>query len=321
MRRGLRARSRASPTATPSVLIHGETGTGKELIARAHPRCGAGARTARSSPSTARPSRTRSSRASCSATRAAPSPTPRLQRTGLFVQASGGTLFLDEIGELPLDMQPKLLRALQERKVRPVGANKEIPFDARIVAATNREARGRGLREALPRGPLLPHQRREDRRAAAARARRRRAPPRAVTSSSSSPTRNGKSALELSTAGRREADGLRLARQRARARELHGARGRSRALRPDHGRRSAREDPRVPRRALRRRRRTTRRRSSRSTSSSAATSCACSRSSAATSRAPRRCSASIAARSTASSNATATAAVRARPTPSAVDPS
>jgi two-component system response regulator HydG len=63
----------------------------------------------------------------------------RQSRHGLFVKASGGTLFLDEIGEMPAGMQTKLLRALQERTVRPVGGDTEVPFDARIVTATNRD--------------------------------------------------------------------------------------------------------------------------------------------------------------------------------------
>jgi two-component system response regulator HydG len=61
------------------------------------------------------------------------------ERKGLFVQANGGSLFLDEIGEMPSSTQVKLLRALQERKVRPVGSDREVPFDARVISATSRD--------------------------------------------------------------------------------------------------------------------------------------------------------------------------------------
>jgi two-component system, NtrC family, response regulator AtoC len=63
----------------------------------------------------------------------------RTPRQGLFLQANGGTLFLDEIGEMAFGMQAKLLRALQERTVRPVGSDKEVSYQSRIITATNRD--------------------------------------------------------------------------------------------------------------------------------------------------------------------------------------
>jgi two-component system response regulator HydG len=63
----------------------------------------------------------------------------RAERKGLLLQADGGTLLLDEIGEMPPGMQAKLLRALEEKTLRPVGGDKEVPFDVRLITATNRD--------------------------------------------------------------------------------------------------------------------------------------------------------------------------------------
>jgi len=133
----MRMVSRLKDTRTP-VLITGESGTGKELVARAIHFRGALARL----PFVA---------VDCGAL------VPTLMeselfghekgaftgalrsKAGLFQAANGGTIFLDEIGELPLEMQAKLLRVLQEKEVRPVGSNEKVPVAVRIIAATNRD--------------------------------------------------------------------------------------------------------------------------------------------------------------------------------------
>jgi DNA-binding NtrC family response regulator len=133
----MRMVSRLKDTRTP-VLITGESGTGKELVARAiHFRgplapmpfvavdCGALVPTLMESELFGH-----EKGAFTGALKA---------KAGLFKAANGGTVFLDEIGELPLELQAKLLRVLQEKEVRPVGSNDKIPVDVRVIAATNRD--------------------------------------------------------------------------------------------------------------------------------------------------------------------------------------
>jgi DNA-binding NtrC family response regulator len=140
MRAVLRSAEKAAASAIP-VLIEGESGVGKELVARAiH---GSGERRAKPFIAVncgAIPENLVESTLFGHEKGAFTGATER--HPGKFVEASGGTLFLDEVAELPAATQVKLLRALQEDQVEPVGARRPVKVDVRIISATNRDLIG-----------------------------------------------------------------------------------------------------------------------------------------------------------------------------------
>ena len=206
-----------------TVLLRGESGTGKELVARAihfkSPRWRGPFVAVNCS---AIPHGLLESELFGHERGAFTGATER--RAGKFEQAAGGTLFLDEIGDLPLELQPKLLRVLQEREFSRVGGFETLRMQARVIAATNQDLEVGGRGKEVPRGPLFSPARDSDRLAAAARtARGYRRADRLLHRQGDS--RDGRERTLHQSRGAREAADLRVAGQRPRTRKRGDARG------------------------------------------------------------------------------------------------
>jgi transcriptional regulator with PAS, ATPase and Fis domain len=135
----VKRQARKAAQSSSPVLLLGETGTGKELLAHAIHAASARSQSHFVSINIAAVPDTLLEAEFFGVAPGAYTGADRKGREGKFKLADGGTLFLDEIGDMPLALQPKLLRALQEGEIEPLGSNKVVPFDARVIAATSRD--------------------------------------------------------------------------------------------------------------------------------------------------------------------------------------
>lgn len=135
----LKRQARRAAQSSSPVLLLGETGTGKELLAHAIHASSPRAKGPLVSVNIAAVPETLLEAEFFGVAPGAYTGAERKGRDGKFKLADGGTLFLDEIGDMPLGLQAKLLRALQEGEIEPLGSNRLLPFDARIIAATSRD--------------------------------------------------------------------------------------------------------------------------------------------------------------------------------------
>ena len=155
-----------------TVLITGESGTGKDLVARAI-HAGSLRRANMFLPYNCTSATRELADSQLFGHRRGSFTGAVSDQPGVLRTAVGGTLFLDEVGDLPLDVQPKLLRFLEQGEVLPVGETRPQRVDVRVVAATNADLEQRVARRQVPRGSVLSPERHPNSRAAAARTPRR----------------------------------------------------------------------------------------------------------------------------------------------------